>query len=231
MRTVKACATALLCALMLAHPALAETKAKVKASGSFSYTPLSIKGLKIRDRVVVGGEFAKKHKIEVKAPFEFHVPRIDGLIREGRYPDVLGDAYIKIIYGTPKEEFVESIQFNHLSLPPTLPLKERRRQMASFLKNVVWAQITKQQGDRKIDVFRDTNIGEFPAVELIGRYVDIKQKGNGTLLARLVALISKDKPNGLIATINIETSRVQVRNDGEVAKTLSNDILQSVKFQ
>lgn len=227
MQPLKTCAIALLGSLMLAQPAEAE----MKASGSFSYTPLSIKGLKIRDSVVVGEDFAKKHKVGVKAPFEFHVPRIDGLIRRARYTDVLGDAYIKIIYGTPQEEFVESIQFNHFSIPQTLPLKERRKQMASFLKNVVWAQITKEQGEKKIDVFRDTTVGEFAAVELIGRYADIKEKGNGTLLARLVALIRKDQPNGLIATINIATKRVQVRNDGEMAQTLSNDILGSVAFR
>lgn len=78
---------------------------------------------------------------------------------------------------------------------------------------------------------RGRRIGAFEAVELIGRYIDIKDSGNGTVLARVVALMREDSRDGLIATINIATGMVNVTNDAELDQTLSADILGSVVFE
>ena len=204
--------------------------AEVTASGKFSFKPLSVKGLVVRDRVVVGPDFAAKHGIGVAAPFEFQVPRIKGILRGARYPAQLGQAYIKILYGTEDEQFIESIQFNPFTLDVG-PLKQRQQKLAGFLEHTVWAQITRDQGDRKIDALRGKTIAGFEAVELIGRYVDLQEKANGTLLARVVALMQEDSPHGLIATINIATRMVAASNDAELADTVSADILGSVAFK
>lgn len=203
---------------------------EVSASAKFSFKPLSVEGLVLRDRVVVGPAFAEKHGIEVAAPFEFHVPRVKDLRRVAKFPAQLGQAYIKIVYGTGNEDFMESIQFNPFSLDP-VPLEKRRPKVAAFLEKTVWAQITDGQGDRKIDALRARKIGGFEAVELIGRYVDIQDKANGTVLARVVALMQDDSRHGLIATINIATRMVAATNDSELDETMSADILHSVAFE
>ncbi len=204
--------------------------AENSASAKFSFKPLSVQGLVIRDRVVVGAEFEAKHSIEVPAPFEFSAPRIEGVLRVALFPEQLGKAYIKILYGTPEEQFIESIQFNPFKLDPG-PLPQRQQKLAEFMENVVWAQITNGQGDRKLDAVRTRRLGRFDAVELIGRYVDVKDSSNGTVLARVVALMQDDSPHGLIATINIATSMVEVGNDAALEDTVSADILESVAFQ
>jgi|GEM_PF-5772303 len=201
-----------------------------EASAKFSFKPLAVEGLVLRDRVVVGPDFAEKHRIEVAAPFTFKAPRVDGLLRVAKFPAELGQAYIKIVYGSTDEQFMESIQFNPFALD-TGPIEQRRHRLASFLENTVWAQITDGQGERKIDALRGRKIGAFEAVELIGRYVDIKDSGNGTVLARVVALMRETSRDGLIATINIATRMVKVTNDAELDETLSADILGSVAFE
>lgn len=150
-------------------------------------------------------------------------------IRKRRYAKELNGSGIKIIFGTENQEFIESIQLNGF-IVKAYQLKERRRQSASYLKNVVWKQMTENQGDKKIDVFRDTTVNGLPAVELIGRYVDIREKENGTLLARLVAVLREDSDQRIIATINIAKRFVDVGNDKEMAKTVSAWMLRSVKF-
>jgi hypothetical protein len=203
--------------------------AEMTASGKFDFKLFSVKGAVISDRVVVDNAFGKKHGINIRAPFEFHVPRIKGVRRYARYAKELNGSDIKIIFGTEKEEFIESIQLNGFTVKAD-HLKERRRQSASYLKNVVWKQITEKQGDRKIDVFRNTTVNGLPAVELIGRYVDILEKENGTLLARLVAVLREDSDQGIIATINIAKRFVDVSDDKEMAETVSAWMLNSVKF-
>ncbi len=204
-------------------------KAEMTASGKFDLTLFSAEGVVVSDRVVVDDAFGKKHDIKIRTPFEFQVPRIDGVKRYARHAKELGGSEIKIMFGTEKQEFIESIQLNGFTVKAD-QLKERRRQAASMLKNVVWKQMTEKQGDRKIDVFRNTTVNGLPAVELIGRYVDIQEKENGTLLARLVAVLREDSDQGIIATINIAKRFVEVNNDEEMAKTVSAWMLRSVKF-
>lgn len=103
---------ALLCGLVAGSAPAAESSAK------FSFKPLAVEGLVLRDRVVVGRDFAAKHKIEVAAPFAFKVPRVDGLLRVAKFPAELGQAYIKIVYGSADERFMESIQFARLRSTP-----------------------------------------------------------------------------------------------------------------
>ena len=179
-----------------------------------------------------GPDFAETSTgIEVAAPFTFKAPRVDGLLRVAKFPAELGQAYIKIVYGSTDEQFMESIQFNPFALD-TGPIEQRRHRLALIsAKNTVWAQITDGQGERKIDALRGRKIGAFEAVELIGRYVDIKDSGNGTVLARVVALMRETSRDGLIATINIATRMVKVTNDAELDETLSADILGSVAFE
>ncbi len=219
-------AAGLLCSMAVTSAQAAE----VSAEGKFSFRPLSVEGLVLRDRVVIGPDFAKEHGIEVAAPFSFKVPRIKDHARVAKFPAQLGQAYIKIVYGTADEQFMESIQFNPVALDIG-PLKQRQQQLAGFLENTVWAQITKGQGERKIDAVRGRKIGAFDAVELIGRYVDVEDKANGTVLARVVALMREDSRDGLIATINIATRMVQVTNDTELNETVSADILGTVEFE
>ena len=215
---------ALICCLFAGSASATEASASAK----FSFKPLVVEGLVLRDRVAIGPDFAEKHRIEVAAPFTFTVPRVDGLLRVAKFPADLGQAYIKIVYGSADETFMESIQFNPFALDPG-PIEQRRQKLAGFLENTVWAEITKVQGERKIDALRARKIGAFEAVELIGRYVDT-QDSNGTVLARVVALMQQDSRNGLIATINIATKMVSVTNDAELDETLSADILGSVAF-
>jgi len=203
--------------------------AEMTASGKFDFTLFSAKGAVISDRVVVDDAFGEKHGIKIRAPFEFQVPRVKGVKRYARYAKELNGSEIKIIFGTEKQEFIESIQLNGFIVKAD-QLKERQRQSASYLKNVVWKQITEKQGDRRIDVLRDTTVNDHPAVELIGRYVDIREKENGTLLTRLVAVLHEDSDQGIIATINIAKRFVDVSNDEEMAKTASAWMLRSVKF-
>lgn len=204
--------------------------AEMTASGKFDFTLLSAKGVVISDRLVIDEAFGKKHGIRIRTPFEFKVPRVKGVIRGARYPKQLEGSEIKIIFGTPQKQFIESIQLNGIIVKAD-ELKERRRQSASYLKNVVWKQVTEKQGDRKIDVFRDTTVNGLPAVELIGRYVDIREKENGTMLARLVAVLREDSDQGIVATINIAKRFVDVSNDKEMAETVSAWMLRSVKFK
>ena len=224
MRQILSTLTAL---LFFAAPILA---AEINASGKFSFTALSVKGLVIRDRIVVDEAFGKKHKVKVAAPFEFAAPRMKGLLRFAKFPAVLGDSYIKLVYGTSEKEFLESIQFNHFALD-LAPLDTRQKQVAGFLKAKVWPGITGKQGDKKIDIIRGVKVGERDAVELIGRYVDIQDKSNGVVLTRVVALLQKEKREGLLAIINIATARVAAQSDEQLRETLSEDILNSIKFK
>lgn len=205
-------------ALFITTPAGAE----MTASGKFDFTLFSAKGVVISDRVVVNGAFGKKHGIKIRSPFEFQVPRVKGTKRYARYAKELNGAEIKIIFGTEKQEFIESIQLNGLILKAD-QLKERRRQSASYLKNVVWKQITEKQGDSKIDIFRDTTVNGLPAVELIGRYVDIREKENGTLLTRLVAVLREDSDQRVIGNDQHRKAicrRKQLRRNGQNSKRL-----------
>lgn len=220
----------LIFAAALLFGVMAGSAPAIEASAKFSFKPLAVEGLVLRDRVVVGPEFAEKHKIEVAAPFTFKVPRVEGLLRVAKFPAELGQAYIKIIYGSADEQFMESIQFNPFALD-TGPIEQRRQRLAGFLENTVWTQITDGQGQRKIDALRSRKVGAFETVELIGRYVDIKDSGNGTVLTRIVALMQEDSRDGLIATINIATRMVQATNDTELDATVSADILTSVVFE
>ena len=218
-------AAGLLCGMAVTSAQTAE----VSAGGKFSFKPLSVEGLVLRDRVVIGPEFAQKHGIEVPAPFLFKVPRIKDMLRVAKFPDQLGQAYIKIVYGTADEQFMESIQFNPMTVDIG-PLKQRQQQLARVLKQSVWPQIIEGQGNTTIDTLRGRKIGAFDAVELIGRYVDVKD-ANGTVLTRVVALMREDSRHGVIATINIATSMVQASNDTELEDTVSADILGSVAFE
>ncbi len=99
------CLIALAAALCVTPPASAE----MTASGKFDFTLFSAKGAVISDRVVVDDVFGKKHSIKIRAPFEFHVPHVKGIKRYARYAKELDGAEIKIIFGTEKQQFIESI--------------------------------------------------------------------------------------------------------------------------
>ena len=70
-------AAGLLCGMAVTSAQTAE----VSAGGKFSFKPLSVEGLVLRDRVVIGPKFATEHGIEVPAPFLFKVPRIKDMLR------------------------------------------------------------------------------------------------------------------------------------------------------
>ena len=88
-----------------------------EASAKFSFKPLAVEGLVLRDRVVVGpGLLPKSTGSRWRRRFTFKAPRVDGLLRVAKFPAELGQAYIKIVYGSTDEQFMESIQFNPFAL-------------------------------------------------------------------------------------------------------------------
>lgn len=210
--------TAILLTVLSATPIFAQT-------ATVEINALSATGVVVGAKVTLGPEFAAKHNVEIPAPFSVIVPNGDD---HNLYalPAPGGTGIYKIFFATLDDQTKSNIQF----LPMTVdlgPAEDRLDWLRPLVREAFIASVPDVDAAR-INYTQNTEIGPYPAVEMVGNYTD---ETFGTVILRVVAIPNPDGEHGIIAIINGIAITLGMTSVEDIMKTDSSRALSTFKFQ
>jgi len=211
-------------------PALAQQQQK---GPSVKFNLFSLEGLVISDNYSIGAKFSQRYGIPVPAPFSFKVPRqnnVTPLFETGTKSEGM---LVKINFTTgdagadnSDRLLIENLQF----VVMTLPLGERKQRltrMAKLLANDGFNTVVAAYAEKEYIGGRETKIGDYDAVEVVGKYID---PDLGLIYARLVGILNPDAMDGVFAVANIVAARFDLQSLDDLALTGGGKTLSSFKY-
>ncbi len=209
-------------------PALAQQEGPI-----IKFNLLSVEGLTISDNYTIGADYGLRNGIPVPAPFRFKVPRqndVTPLFETGKQANAM---LVKINFTTGNADtdnsdrlLIENLQF----VTMTLPLVEQEERMAILVKllaNDVLNAVTAAYEQKEYIGARGTKIGDYDAVEVIGKYLDPEL---GLMYARIVGIPNPDALDGIFAVANIVASRFDLQSPDDLALTGGGKTLSSFEY-
>ncbi|WP_029040722.1 hypothetical protein [Cucumibacter marinus] len=161
-------------------------------------------GLIVGDTVRVDSRFAEQNDIEVPTPFSFLVPTerlVDAVVEPAPRP---GTAFVKVSFVTEQRGLIEDLQIVPLSLSME---GDRLENLAQSLGNDAFNMAVEGSEQSARAVVRSTKISGYPAVEVLGQYVDSEK---GPMYLRIVGIPHPAKPSGVVAVQSVVASRLDV---------------------
>ena len=185
-----------------------------KAKGKIEFNVLRIDGLVIGKKIAIDEEFARKYKIEVKAPFEFIVPKETGVKIFAAFPPETGGEWTKISFATEDKKLIENLRFTSL----TVPLGEESQRVAILQDLLVKKGMPKAlKGYPKTKILgaRPMKIKDLAGVEAIAAYED---PDVGLMFVWMVGILNPKSPNGVMAIVQINPKKSQVTQPADIGK-------------
>lgn len=173
-----------------------------ESAASVELKLLKVEGFVKGNRYVIDAAFSEQHNIPVPAPFEFIAPTADDH-RIYTQPAPGGSGLFKLTFTTLEDQIKSNIQF----VPMTVdmgPVETRLNSLQKLLQQAFIASVT--DPDRaEINVTQRTQIGQYPAIESIGRY---DGGADGLVMLQVVVIPNLDGVNGIVVIINGLTKNV-----------------------
>ncbi len=210
-------------ALALAASIILPVQAQ-ESSTTIDITPLKIEGLVVGNKHQIDQEFSQKFGVAVPVPFSFIAPRSgEQKIYVKEAPG--GDAMIKLFFTTQQDQVQSHIQF----VPFTADLMEVEARLSGLQQMVKTAFLSSVQNNdsAKVNLFRRTDIGTYPAIEMIGNYPD---PADGVIVRRIVAIPHPSSENGLIVIINALSKNLAMQQAEDVLNTSASRALGTFRF-
>lgn len=208
---------------VLAAPALAQDETP---DATVQFNLLSIDGLVIGTTINVDEAFGVENEIDVPAPFSFLIPTSDD-VRELLDPaPTPGEALVKVNFATQDLQLIENLQF----VPYTLPLgdiDERMNTLAGLMANDAFQVAVGEHDQNTRDIVRAIKVGEYDAVEVIGRYQDANL---GLMYLRLVGILNPDSEQSVFTIANVVAARQPIPTPDDFPQTRGGVALKNFHF-
>ena len=193
---------------------------------SFKFSLFSIEGLVVGDTYSIDANFGERNGISVPVPFKFLAPREDGIEVILEPPSEGSGELIKVNFVTEDRQLIENMRLVNMRLPLG-PRDERLTILARLLANNGFNQAVAGFEESEFIGVRETKIGDYEAVEAIGKYVD---PDLGLMYVRLVGIPNPDRPESIFAIANIVASRVDLENLDDLARTRTGTMLRFFEY-
>ncbi|PVB59629.1 hypothetical protein [Labrenzia sp. 011] len=199
---------------------------QIRAEGSVNLTPFEARGISLSTIYSVDADFADKHQVDVPVAFSLAAPRRQGQkISAQAKPS--GGGPIKIYFTTDDAErnIFSSLQIVTYTLKtddPDMRLKVGDHLAVELLKKLGADQ------DTRLNVRREVLIGNLPAAEIVGSFVN---KEGDRLIVRLVALARPETRNGIIGIAVGHPRQGRIRKVDDIFETSASLAFDTVTFQ
>lgn len=197
------------------------------AGAEVTFNLFSIDGLVVGDTIAIDAAYAEKYSVKVPTSFEFLVPREDGVLTLYNTPQTDGGLQIKVSFATPDYKLIENLHFVTLTVPMGTP-EERAKALADLMVNHAYPQSVSKFEKPEMMGWRDTTINSYPAVEVVGRYVDPEW---GDMFVRVVGIIPEDAAEGVVAISNLVFARTPITDLQDLSRTRAGVALSRFKFR
>jgi hypothetical protein len=206
--------------LSLGNTATAQTVTpKVEITG------LKVEGLVIGTRYEFGAEFAAEHNIPVPVPFEFIAPTSKNHL-VGTQPAPGGTGIFKAHFVTLDKQVKSNIQFVPMKVGMA-SIEVRLNTLKGMLKDAFVASVP-DPNRAEINVIRATEIGPYPAIEMIGKY---DGGADGVVVLRIVAIPNPDSEHGMLAIINGLPKNTGMKSVGDIVHWDASRALGTFRFK
>ncbi len=199
--------------------------AAIAQEPSVTIAPLSVEGLVVGKSIDVDAGFVEKYGVTAPSPFSFTIPTNEDQ-NIFFLPAPGGAGIVKVTFATQDERVKSNLQFVHMTIEQG-PVEDRLKALESLAFDAFVASVI--DPDRaNIDVQRYTEVGAYPAVELIGRY---DGGDDGVVALRVVAIPDPDSGNGLVAIINALPKNVAMETVEDILRTDASRSLGTLRFR
>ncbi|TYC70148.1 hypothetical protein FMN63_09610 [Stappia sp. BW2] len=212
-------------ALMMSAPAVAAAQ-QVELEGSVKLTPFEAEGVTLSTTYTVDAAFAAKHDIEVPVPFSLAAPRREAqqILAQAK---PAGGGPIKI-YFTTDDETKRIYSSLHIV---TYTLKTDDPQKRLEVGDYVAIELLKKLGttdDTRLNVRRQITLGDLPASEIVGNFVN---KDGDRLLVRLVALAKPGSERGIVGIAVGHPRQGRIKKVEDIYQTSASLAFDTVTFK
>jgi len=198
---------------------------QIQAEGSINLTPFEARGIKFSTIYKIDDAFAEKHAVDVPAAFSLAAPRREGqqILAQAK---PAGGGPIKIFFATDdaKKDIYSSLQIVTYTLKTDDP--QKRLEVGDYFAIELLKKLGADENTR-LNVRRKVMIGELPAAEVIGNFVN--NEGD-QLLVRLVALAKPGTRNGIIGIAVGHPRQGRIKQVSDILETSASLTFDTVRF-
>ena len=200
---------------------------------SFKFSLFEVEGFVISDSYTIGKSFAERFELSVRVPFTIDVPRQDNVTTFFDPGDGTDDMQLKIDFVTGDKDtelsdrlLIENQRFVTLTLPMGPP-EERLQALARLLANDGFSMAVAGYKQNEYIGTRGTKIGDYDAIEVVGRYVD---PAIGVLYVRIVGIPNPNGEISIFSVANVVADKFDLSDPDDLALTGSGKTLSSFEY-
>ncbi len=204
-----------------------------EGSASFKFSLFEVEGFVISDSYTIDKSFAERFELSVPVPFTIDVPRQDNVTTFLNPGDGTDDMQLKIDFVTGDKDtelsdrlLIENQRFVTLTLPMG-PAEERLQTLARLLANDGFNRAVAGYEQNEYIGTRGTKIGDYDAIEVVGRYVD---PAIGLLYVRIVGIPNPDGETSIFSVSNVVADRFDLTGPDDLSLTGSGKTLASFEY-
>jgi len=206
---------------------IAASAQQASVEGTVNFTPFEARGITLSTIYAVDGDFAQKHQVEVPAPFSLAAPRRAGqqILAQAK-PS--GGGPLKLYFATEdaNKAIFSSLQIITFTLKTDDP--QKRLEVGDYLAVELLKKLGTNPDTTRLNVRRHILIGNLPAAEIVGNFVN---KEGDQLLVRLVALAKPGTRNGIIGIAVGHPRQGRIKQVSDIYETSASLAFETVKFR
>lgn len=213
-------------ALIVAAPQMTRAQ-EVEAGGSIKLTPFEARGIKFSTIYTVDADFGQKHGVPVPAAFSLAAPRREAqqILAQAK-PS--GGGPIKIYFTTDDAEkrIFSSLQIVTFTLKTDDP--QKRLEVGDYFAVELLKKLGTNPDTTRMNVRRKVMIGDLPAAEIVGNFVNAD---GDQLLVRLVALAKPGTRDGIIGIAVGHPRQGRIKKVEDIFETSASLAFDTVMFK
>jgi len=195
-----------------------------ESGASVNISPLTIEGLSIGKKIVVGAAFAERFGVAVPLPFEIVIPTIEG---QNIYYDPApgGNGILKVTFTTSEDQVRSNIQIVPFTID-MIPVEDRLQALRSLLQQALDTSIP--DPDRaEVLIVQTFEMGPYPAIEAVAKY---DGGDDGLIILRVVAIPDPESVNGLMVIMNTVAKNNEMSVITDILEFEAAKALNSIRF-
>jgi hypothetical protein len=176
----------------------------------------------------VNAEFDQHRTTPAQLYFEFALPKeSDALlvsVRPGSDP-----GYLTVFVGTPEKALVETILLLHVEVPEG-ETEARLDALGNALATIFFPMLTQAHAEASVLRVSNSLAGRYPAVELLGRYIDSGANGRGLIFVRMLGLLPPAGSDSLIISSEMNAEILKPETTSDLARSVAGNLADSLTF-
>lgn len=137
--------------------------------------------------------------------------------------------YMTIFLGQPEGSLIETVAF--LNIPvPEVETEQRLGGLARAMNDTFFPMLTQRQSEPLVMRISEMALGPYPAVELLGRYIEGGETGRGLIYVRMLGILPPAGENTLLAYSLMNASILQPETTEDLSNGFGGYIKRSLQF-